>query len=34
MIAVSHRFDDEAVEILRVFRADLDWTRVMDNLDD
>ncbi len=26
---IVYRFDDEAVEILRVFRADLDWTRII-----
>ena len=26
---ILYRFDEEAVEILRVFRADLDWTRVI-----
>ncbi|MEM9478698.1 MAG: type II toxin-antitoxin system RelE/ParE family toxin [Verrucomicrobiota bacterium] len=28
---IIYRFDDEAVEILRVFRGDLDWQRVVEN---
>lgn len=30
--SILYRFDDEKVEVLRVFRGDLDWTRVIENL--
>ena len=26
---IIYRFDDETVEVLRVIRADLDWTRII-----
>ncbi|MBG7608051.1 MAG: type II toxin-antitoxin system RelE/ParE family toxin [Verrucomicrobia bacterium] len=29
---VLYRFNDESVEVLRVFRAELDWTQIIDGI--